>query len=467
MANFLSHDGSRSFASSTKRCVLLFLITLCIGNILVHVQAEASAAVCTDRKKKIKLDGKVLQFCKWCAEDPDTRCTQIKIKKKRKKKRKKKKKKRIIYNPKKLCPCTCADYLEDPPIDDSDKIETALPCPEDLDPAADYSEKVSCMRDGYQKGRVCKYNWAWALKDCSSNELSCQSHRVCTCKDDYWFCKTWTSQSTIEICNVTDRPGDDGVPEKAGDVCEPPPEDPPTEVPIDGPNKIETALSCPVDLEIVFGSNTSRSSVRNTQISCMRDGYERGQVCSYDWKWRGCRYNTLYCQPDLVCTCATGDQDVWSCYQSTIETCEKKERPGEDGIEPPYYVPEETGTVCVKGETPPEPACPTEQYMNNGLGSGDKPPCMTDTYQEGQVCSYNYSWRGCTYPLYCGPGRECECEKNSDSDSSGRESWSWTCKDMLIESCGQSDRPDPDVPEEVGDVCDPDETLLIRRRLRQ
>jgi len=258
MANSFSLNASAPLASITRRCIYLFLLTLCISNALVHAQEIEEPTACKDNTtKSIKIKGKKKVFCEWVAKKPDERCTSVTVKKKKKKNKRtgKKQKKNKKFNPKTMCSCTCADYeLEEendnvspddrPSPDDSseepdDTTGNDKLCPTDLEAnfmSRDGSRssiksnqlfKQSCLRDGYSKGQECNYEWGW--RGCRYGELTCRPDVVCRCADEYvtgdedtWSCK----HIHYHYCEARPRPNPDGslppyyVPDEAGGSCQ-------------------------------------------------------------------------------------------------------------------------------------------------------------------------------------------------------------------------------------------------------
>lgn len=93
--------------------------------------------------------------------------------------------------------------------------------------------------------------------------------------------------------------------------------------------------------------------------SCIEEGFKKGQTCSYEYRWRGCTYQNLKCEPKIVCECAAeflSQGDEWSCKIITYQQCPARPRPPPVGTAPPYEVPEESDAVCVPGDpTPKDP----------------------------------------------------------------------------------------------------------------
>ena len=180
MTNSLSPTFSRSFASLMRRCICLFLLILSIGDFSALVRADSD---CKDvKRKKITVEGKSRKLCKYVGVNPAERCnnTYEKIKIKENKKGKTKEKKTILH-PKDWCTCTCAEYMGEN-LDPNDLDE--LRCP-DFDSSESTLHEQPCVRDGYEKGRECSYEFAW--RGCSYDTLTCEAATVCTCANEFIF----------------------------------------------------------------------------------------------------------------------------------------------------------------------------------------------------------------------------------------------------------------------------------------
>lgn len=91
--------------------------------------------------------------------------------------------------------------------------------------------------------------------------------------------------------------------------------------------------------------------------SCLEEGYKKNQICSYEYKWRGCTYDELTCEPKIKCECANeflSQDDSWSCQIISYVTCDPPPRPPPVGTPPPYLVPAENGDVCFPGDPKPK-----------------------------------------------------------------------------------------------------------------
>jgi len=97
----------------------------------------------------------------------------------------------------------------------------------------------------------------------------------------------------------------------------------------DGPTTTSpSARSCPVQDETVHGGMISiLNGEECTNNRADYGGYEAGQICPYDYKWTGCTFMDLACEPRETCKCnrdntsgASGDGNinsngngVWEC----------------------------------------------------------------------------------------------------------------------------------------------------------
>lgn len=373
MANSLSPNFSQSFASLAKRSICLFLLTLSIGKFLAQARPVFTAAptkTCKDhRAKRILVDGEKKRLCRYCRnKDTEERCNNTYVKKKTKtKKNGEVKEVEKIYDPKELCTCTCADYLDIPETEDSldiperdsassDDILCPVEPPQIDDGAVKSPDRDTCSGDGgdeYEKDQECNYNWHW--QGCNYDDIKCITLFECTCDPEYantstgWKC---TPHDSLYCPNTDPRDGPVHPPYH-GQTCQ---EDEPRPRPQDGP-VIDPGIGddklCPDENpldSINTSGNTIRSSVKTLgdRDTCTGDGgdvYEKGQECNYNWVWKGCTYDTLTCAPVVECTCRddnipSNTQTGWSCHSAQIEICDEPGR-GEEDPRPP-----ERGQPC-------------------------------------------------------------------------------------------------------------------------
>jgi len=249
MTNSLSPNFSQSFASLTKRSIYIFLLTLSIGNFLAHAEEVSSGLstptptpTCKDnRRRRIKVDGRRPKLCKYCGrEDTEVRCNTTYEKKKTKTTKNGEKKEVILtLDPKLMCTCTCANYLDDSDdlVQDSAEEDEKL-CPaenplESQSRSANTSrssiktleDRDTCSGDGtdvYQKGQECKYNWLW--KGCTLETLKCEPAVSCMCRPDFIPPNTsegWSCMTNFGLdCPVPDRGQEDLRPDQRGQACE-------------------------------------------------------------------------------------------------------------------------------------------------------------------------------------------------------------------------------------------------------
>jgi len=121
----------------------------------------------------------------------------------------------------------------------------------------------------------------------------------------------------------------------------------------------------------------------------------------------------------------------------------------------------------------PEAQAMLSPFSGMSIGTGDTPnvvtysltsrgSCIDEGYAKGRECSYNRSWRNCTYDaLKCQPSIVCQCFNDFISRDD-----IWTCKIITYNTCPERPRPKPDgtfppynVPEESGDVCLEDDAV--------
>lgn len=109
------------------------------------------------------------------------------------------------------------------------------------------------------------------------------------------------------------------------------------------------------------------SFVNTTPTDCIRDGYEKWRICSYEFLWIGCTYDELRCLPKAECTCGPdfiSNGREWKCKLISYEECQEPPRPA-PGDPIPIGIPKETGTPC--SEVDPQPR-PSQEQRSGILG---------------------------------------------------------------------------------------------------
>jgi hypothetical protein len=297
---------------------------------LAHARSlEDTPSYCKDKERvKIRVAGEQIGYCDWVGEeDTEERCKTPYEKKNRNKKNRNKngdkkestkarrkrkrnnsgdtKERTRLLDARKLCTCTCAEYLPDEP----DPKETL--CPDEMNDG-------NCLDDGYQQHQVCKYNWVW--NGCTPEELTCMPVDLYTCDDEGWIHK----KNQIEFCEPPPRGVlRDELPEEPGSECQ------------EGYDLLEELdpdeKLCPNDMNDVIES-----------INCLNDGYQQDQVCEYNSVWSGCTLEELMCIPVDSYTCKERGQ--WTHKKnSIIQFCEEIRGVPRDELPEPGTVCQETG----------------------------------------------------------------------------------------------------------------------------
>eukprot|EP00536_Pseudo-nitzschia_multiseries_P002338 jgi/Psemu1/283658/fgenesh1_pg.31_\ len=229
---------ARNIASVAKRCVLFLIVVAAAATNNGGIAGSSSGifasatgpgdATCKDKKVKIKINAKKVDYCGWVGEAPDVRCLDKRHKGRMRKYKVVKesgevvtRRKRIWLKPLKKCTCVCDNYIDTIKTDDDG-------CPvltqSQIDSGYNPDSDLECV----QPLKECVYNHVYS--GCTFEELQCVVSYVCDCFDSSWTCFQIDNFPSCETDPVTRAPRslddydrllrEDGLPNQ-GDTCNP------------------------------------------------------------------------------------------------------------------------------------------------------------------------------------------------------------------------------------------------------